>query len=121
MEKVKDEIDYTDLDVGVRSIVKYFNDHGLPTLMSCEGHNTTNMSMFWVRFDPSVTEDDIILFQQNHINHFGVFCSCGRFALRVIYGPKGTYRAWDYYAATKEAAGEDLRMWECCDIEEDKI
>ena len=126
MKKVKDEIDYMDLDVGVRSIVRYFNDHGLPTLMSCEGHNTTNMSMFWVRFDPSVSEDDILRFQQMHVsqqmyaNQLGVFCSCGRFAMRTVYGMYGVNRSWEYFAATKEAAFEDLRRWERCSLWKNK-
>ena len=33
------------LDSEVIPLVKFFNDNGLKTCMSCQGHNKTNMSM----------------------------------------------------------------------------
>ena len=68
------------IDPGVISMVKFFNENGLPTHMSCQGHNKTNMSMFWIEFDRSVTEDNILNFMKDHLNAQGTFVSCGRFA-----------------------------------------
>ena len=44
------------LDPKVIPLVDFFNQRGLKTHMSCEGHNNTNISMFWIQFDKSVTE-----------------------------------------------------------------
>ena len=52
------------LDPAVIPLVKFFNDSGLKTYMSCQGHNQTNMSMFWIQFDKSVTEEDILGFMK---------------------------------------------------------
>ena len=49
----------------------FFNENGLPTNMSCQGHNKTNMSMFWIEFDRMVTEDNIIRFMRSHLNWMG--------------------------------------------------
>lgn len=43
--------DKNQLDPEVIPLVEYFNRVGLPTCMSCQGHNSTNMSMFWIEFD----------------------------------------------------------------------
>ena len=102
------------LDSKVIPLVEFFNQRGLKTHMSCEGHNKTNMSMFWISFDESVTEEDLIQFMNNHQfeNKYGkYFASCGRFALRIYPSPKGIVRTWNYFAATHEAAEEDLKNW----------
>lgn len=105
------------LDHGVVRMVEFFNLHGLPTSMSCEGHNKTNMSMFWIEFDKTVTEDDILSFMKKHLDYRGVFISNGRFANRVIgffdvttntWAKRNT---WCYFAATKKAADGDLNKW----------
>ena len=102
------------LDPNVKPMVEFFNANGLKTYMSCEGHNKTNMSMFWIQFDDSVTEDDLIQFMNHHstINKYGkFFSSCGRFAQRIYPSPKGIVKSWNYFAATSEAAKEDLKNW----------
>ena len=48
------------MDKKVIPLVEFFNQRGLKTHMSCEGHNKTNMSIFRIQFDKSVTEDDLI-------------------------------------------------------------
>lgn len=102
------------LDSKVIPLVEFFNQRGLKTCMSCEGHNKTNMSMFWIQFDKSVTEDDLIQFMNNHQfeSKYGkYFASCGRFALRIYPSPKEIVREWSYFAATHEAAEQDLKNW----------
>lgn len=76
--------DETKLDPEVIPLVRYFNQVGLPTCMSCQGHNTTRMSMFWIEFDKSVTNEDIINFQRKHTNEYGGFCINGRFVIRIL-------------------------------------
>ena len=58
------------IDPGVISMVKFFNENGLPTHMSCQGHNKTTMSMFWIEFDRSVTEDNILNFMKDPVPVF---------------------------------------------------
>ena len=106
------------IDPGVISMVKFFNENGLPTHMSCQGHNKTNMSMFWIEFDRSVTEDNVLNFMKDHLNAQGTFVSCGRFAKRLIgfYNAKTTEwskaESWCYFAATVDAADADLQSWQ---------
>lgn len=106
------------LDKEVIPLVEFFNKNGLPTCMSCQGHNQTNMSMFWIQFDKSVTEDDILNFMKKHVGRHGSFCSNGRFAKRVIGThcvPNGVWskiESWNYFAATIEAANDDLHKWQ---------
>ena len=102
------------LDSRVIPLVEFFNQRGLKTCMSCEGHNKTNMSIFWIQFDKSVTEDDLIQFMNNHQfeSKYGkYFASCGRFALRIYPSPKEIVREWNYFAATHDAAEQDLKNW----------
>lgn len=107
----------SELDKGVIPLVRFFNENGLPTNMSCQGHNKTNMSMFWIEFDQIVTKDDIVRFMRSHLNWMGSFCSCGRFAKRVIaYTNTADYsesvrECWYYFAATVEAADADFYQW----------
>lgn len=106
------------IDSGVIPMVKFFNENGLPTNMSCQGHNKTNMSMFWIEFDKTVTEDDILNFMKNHLSSQGTFVSCGRFAKRLIgfYNVKtmewNKIESWNYFAATVDAADADLQRWQ---------
>ena len=107
------------LDPEVLPLVSYFNSVGLPTVMSCQGHNKTNMSMFWIQFDRSVTGEDIIEFQRKHINEYGCFCCNGRFVMRILANTTGlgtgVEYSYQYMAATIEAAKEDLEDWNGAD------
>lgn len=105
------KIDCSDYDPLVIPMVEYFNSHGLKTIMSCQGHNSTNMSMFWIGFDSSVTEKDIIKFQQHHLDVNGNFCICGRMNKRYVAGKNGLWTRFEYDAATVEAADMDLLRW----------
>ena len=80
--------DKAKIDPECLPLVEYFNRHGLTTAMSCQGHNNTNMSMYWIEFASGVGEKDIIRFQQEHMpGILGNFTSNGRFAMRL-------YMAW---------------------------
>lgn len=103
------------LDPEVIPLVQYFNQVGLPTCMSCQGHNSTNMSMFWVEFAPTVTIEDIIKFQRQHTDKYGAFCCNGRFVIRILANTtgigNGVEHSYQYMAATVEAANSDLEHW----------
>jgi hypothetical protein len=100
-----------DIDPGVIQMVNYFNSVGLKTAMSCEGHNSTNVSMFWIEFAKEVTEEDIEKFQIKLQTKYGSYATCGCFAMRLFPGTKYTRRRWRYMAATKEAAESDYRFF----------
>lgn len=105
----------TQLDPLVIPMVAYFNQNGLKTRMSCQGHNKTNMSMFWIEFDRSVTIDDIIEFQRKRTDRHGGFCCNGRFVTRILANTTGVGEGVgysnQYMAATIEAANGDLKRW----------
>ena len=105
-------INYQLIDKKSLPLVKYFNSQGLKTCMSCEGHNKTNMSMFWISFENSITEEDIINFQKKHLKtQYKTFSSCGRFAQRLYIGGPTIVKQWYYFAANPKAAEEDLKQW----------
>lgn len=115
MEKIHELYDAELLDADVVPLVRFFNSVGLVTSMSCQGHNETNMSMFWIQFDKSVTEEDIIEFQRRHTNEYGGFCCNGRFVMRILANTtgigSGVERTYQYMAATVKAAQGDLERW----------
>lgn len=106
-----------DLDPLVIPMVKYFNDNGLKTIMSCQGHNRTDASMFWIQFDDSVTSEDIQGFMKRHLDQYGIFRHYGQFAknmngcYNVVSQKWNIIEAWRYLAATPEAADADLKNW----------
>ena len=105
-------INYDGLDPAVIPLVRYFNEHGLKTEMSCQGHNKTNMSMFWISFAPTVTEQDIVNFCYDHATEYGYPYTCGRFVHRFIFGlDRKMRKQFEYHAATIEAANQDLNRW----------
>lgn len=98
------------IDPGVVKMVDYFNSIGLKTHMSCEGHNKTNQSMFWIEFKKEITDEDIEKFLNELDMKYGSCALCGCFAQRIFIGPKYTMRRWRYMAATKEAAASDWQF-----------
>ena len=113
---MRNNINYSELDPGVIPLVRYFNSVGLSTYMSCQGHNKTNMSMFWIQFHPLITQEEIIQFQKEHTNRIGGFSCNGRFVQRILANTtgfgSGIHFSYQYMAATVEAAMEDLKHWE---------
>ena len=119
-------IDYSKLDPGVINLVKYFNEVGLKTSMSCQGHGITNMSVFWIEFSKSITESDIVDFMSKH-SHMWIkhdktvgkcFVSNGHFYKRLML--KGhdhdvPYYRWTYVVGTVEAANQDCELWKQMD------
>ena len=109
---------YGNIDPLVEPMVEYFNSVGLKTRMSCQGHGIPNMSLFWIEFDPSVTEKDIVSFQRSHLNKQGGFPSNGRFVERILAWSTdrdGVDKRYQYIAANHEAADGDLRRWKTID------
>lgn len=107
--------DKNQLDPEAIPLIEYFNRDGLPTCMSCQGHNSTNMSLFWIEFDKAVTKNDIVRFQRCHTDKHGGFCCNGRFVMRILANTTGVGTgvgySYQYIAATIEAAKEDLTHW----------
>lgn len=107
---------YNNMDAGVVPLVRYFNQQGLKTSMSCQGHNSTNMSMFWIEFAADITSEAIAQFMKHHLDESGNFCSSGWFSYRLfVYDEGHIYLRWCYTAATQVAADSDLHSWEDLD------
>lgn len=120
-ERIMNNYDKAKIDPECLPLVEYFNRHGLTTAMSCQGHNNTNMSMYWIEFASGIGEKDIIRFQQEHMpGILGNFTSNGRFAMRLYMaldddGCIRPVKGWHYFAATVDAAFEDLEQWKSYD------
>ncbi len=99
------------MDEGVVELVNYFNQRGLTTAMSCEGHDNLRMSIFWISFDKGIGKEQILAFMRRHVDSRGGFCCNGRFAERLGLGPKSDWSTWCYFAANKQAAQDDLKRW----------
>lgn len=108
---MNDKTYYGKMDPMVIPMVEYFNANGLETFMSCQGHSRINMSMFWIEFEGNVSKKDIIKFQNNHLNKSGNFCSNGYFANNLYMCDGEICRGWRYFAATIDAADDDLKKW----------
>ena len=109
-------VPYEELEPGVVPIVRYFNEYGLPTRMSCEGHPGTNMRLFWVEFEPSVTEEQIRSFMEERTDDDNGFTAMGWFVERLENYKEGSraipLSCMCYVAADKEAAAGDLKSWQ---------
>lgn len=55
-------IDYEEIDILCIPMVKFFNDVGLETEFSCEGHSGKFINNFQITFSGGVTDKDIQLF-----------------------------------------------------------
>lgn len=118
LAETQTSIDYAKMEPECVGVVKYFNENGLPTEMSCQGHEQLRQSLFWVSFRPEVDGIAIAEFQQRHLDMRGHFCSCGHFGQRLFVftdetkGCPVTYTVWEYVASSYKAAQEDLRTWQ---------
>ena len=117
---VNSSIDYSRMDTECIEMIKFFNEHGLKTEMSCQGHNKTTQSLFWISFDSSVHTADIVMFQSKYTDKLGNFCACGHFGRRLCLYTETSdndttkhklYGRWEYVAAGIEAAHKDLQNW----------
>lgn len=114
-------IDYDSIDVECRALVRFFNEHGLRTWMSCQGHDSVTHSLFYITFDETVTAADIAKFQEQYLDRNKCFCSCGRFARRLQLLRKWgdgmltdevcPFERFEYIAGSIEAAKADLSTW----------
>jgi len=55
-------INYDEIDVECRQMVKLFNDIGLTTKFSCQGHNNILQNSFQIIFDDLINDNSIINF-----------------------------------------------------------
>lgn len=99
-----------EIETGCLPLVNFFNERGLKTYMSCEGHypDDSHRSIFWISFDKSVTEDDLFQFMENHTDEYDTFWMRGRFAKRLGFGWV-PFTDLCYFATNKEVANMDLK------------
>ena len=62
------DINYDEIDVECRSMVKLFNTIGLTTKFSCQGHNNILQNSFQIIFADFINDDDIINFISKFTN-----------------------------------------------------
>lgn len=95
------------MDKKVIPMVNFFNSIGLKTHMSCSGHFNLDgrMSLFWIEFDSSVTEEKLVeLWNKNYTPN-------GWFVQRLIPGPKYNMHRWCYVTGNWWSAKQDLKNW----------
>ena len=96
------------MDILVKPMVKYFNDIGLKTVMSCSGHVHLDgrKSLFWITFDKNLTEEDFVDFWNKVKPNMN-----GWFVKRLWPGPKYNDYHWAYIAGNPWSAYQDLRLF----------
>ena len=62
-------ISYEEIDLKCRDMVKFFNDIGLITEFSCQGHDDVCNNSFQIMFADCVVDKDINNFLSNFDNH----------------------------------------------------
>ena len=113
--------DKAKIDPECLPLVEYFNRHGLTTAMSCQGHNNTNMSMYWIDLPQALVKKTLsgssrsICLAYWVILHptGGLPCAC--IWLWMITDAYVLLKGWHYFAATVDAAFEDLEQWKSYD------
>lgn len=53
------EINYDEVDVECRDLVRLFNECGLKTKYSCQGHNGGVLDYYYIMFDDNITDSHI--------------------------------------------------------------
>lgn len=93
------EINYNKIDMECRELVKFFNENGLPTNLSCQGHD--NFNNYFISFDDTVTDNDIANFLLKYSNKYNHSPFVGKFVkwARKISGE--IKMNWRYTIATK--------------------
>jgi hypothetical protein len=59
------DINYEEIDVLCRPLVRLFNEIGLKTVFSCQGHDDEKRNSYYVIFDESVSDESISEFLVN--------------------------------------------------------
>lgn len=116
-DRFPSEIPWEDLDRGARPMVRYLNNNGLPTVMSCSGHPGTSAKKFWVEFREDVTDQDVARFMEAHTRKNYWFCSNGMFCTRYDRPAGGGFKkCLQYVAADMLDAMLDLSDWVADDM-----
>lgn len=109
-------INYNEIDVLCRPIVKYFNAIGLDTKFSCQGHEGLNRS-FQIMFQDYVTDEQIQSFLEQYSSKFSHSPFVGHFQkwMRKMSGKIATN--WIYevnfspdYRMNQLRAQDDLKI-----------
>lgn len=138
-----DDIDYNRIEKHCCGLVEFFNEAGIKTFESCEGHKDTRKHKVWVSFDTD--EDKIINFigdlkfyrdkldengRDNSVRHrlYGYFAKVYPFHTLEVEN-KMMYAKQDYayiprwhyicdvssdYKRNRQASAEDLRFFRKC-------
>lgn len=115
--KPNKNIIYRNINVMTVPLVKFFNDHGLPTTESLIFNNSNNENnpdgMIQIVFDDAVSIREINRFMSEHLDENGEFNSFGSFAGVLSYNnQKSEHNArYVYIASNSDMATIDLNQW----------
>ena len=59
---MKNEINYNEIDKECVGLVKFFNDNGMQTEFSCEGHSGCERSEFFIIFNGEISDETMYKF-----------------------------------------------------------
>lgn len=110
--KPNKNITYSNMDINIVPLVKFFNDNGLPTIESYTNRGDKN-TLVQVVFDEIVAARDIRRFQSEHLDENGNFISFGNFTSILLYTsfkPEHDTK-YVYIASNINAAFIDLKHW----------
>lgn len=63
-------VDYDKIDKKCIPLVKFFNENGLETKYSCEGHDRSFMNSFYIMFSDNIDDTDIADFIDKFSNKY---------------------------------------------------
>lgn len=107
-------INYDEIDELCRPIVKFFNEVGLTTKFSCQGHDCKSNNEFHIMFHESVTDDMISEFISKYSSKYNHTPFIGKFSKWIRKCNGEIIGNWEYrigygnYLANQSFAELDL-------------
>ena len=95
-------INYSDIDNECIDLVKWFNENGLPTIYSCQGHEENKLNTYHIIFDSSVLDEDIQKLLQKYSNKYDHSPFLGKFNKWMRKSSNEIINNWIYQVGTKE-------------------
>ena len=72
-------IDYSKIDKKCIEMIKFFNEIGLITKFSCQGHDNGDNNSFEIIFDNSIEDNDVLIFLEKYSNKYNHTPFIGKF------------------------------------------
>ena len=89
-------INYEEIDVECREMVKFFNENELITKFSCQGHNNKDQNQFYIMFSNYIADEDISKFIGKYSDKYNHSPFIGKFVKWIRKMDGDIVRNWMY-------------------------